>query len=148
VYHEVCGKVGLLDVSCLLDGFLLDDLYPVTIGVKHKGNMAHAAVRKLLLEFVAGILEALAGRLDVVDADACVTKTAVRLLVAVVYGIFGVILRAIIVRKLDKALSVEGSVAMGQGLGAIIAEKVQIELGVRELKLLDHTHTKKLVKLD
>ena len=44
--------------------------------------MIHAAVRQLLLEFVAGVFDALASGLNVVDANAGVAKAAVRLLAA------------------------------------------------------------------
>jgi hypothetical protein len=60
----------------------------------------HATVGQLLLELVAGILDALAGGLDVVDADAGVAEAAVRLLVTGSDGEVGVVLSAVVVGEL------------------------------------------------
>lgn len=59
--------------------------------------MVHAAVGELLLEGVSGILDTLAGSLDIVDTDTGVTEAAVRLGVAVVDLVVRVILGAVIV---------------------------------------------------
>jgi hypothetical protein len=58
----------------------------------------HATVGELLLELVAGILDALASGLDVVDGDADVAEAAVGLGVARVDLVLGVVLSAVVVR--------------------------------------------------
>lgn len=105
-YHAVGGNISLLDLGSLLEWLLANDLAPVTIGVEDKGNVPHATVRQLLLERVTAILDALAGGLEVVNADAGVTETAVRLLVAVGDGEVGVVLSAVVVGELRCRLMV------------------------------------------
>lgn len=83
-YHGVGGHISHFDVLRLSVRVSGNDFDPVAIRVKYKSNVPHSAVRKLLLELVARILEALARRLDIVHADTEVTKTTVRLLIAIV----------------------------------------------------------------
>lgn len=94
--------------------------------------MPHPPVRQLLLEAVPGVLEARARRLQVIDADAHMTKTAVGLDVAVVDLVVGVGLGAVVVRELDEALAVPEGAAGGGGVGGVVAEEVEVELGVGE----------------
>lgn len=110
--------------------------------------MAHAPVGQLLLELVAGVLDALAGGLDVVDADARVAEAAVGLGVAVVDLVLGVVLGAVVVRQLDEALAVPHVAAARRGLGRVVAEEVQVKFGVGELELLDQGHAQEGVELD
>jgi hypothetical protein len=62
--------------------------------------MSHATVSKLLLELVTGIFNTLACCLDVVDTDARVTEPAVRLFVAVLHRVIGIILSTVVVGEL------------------------------------------------
>jgi hypothetical protein len=110
--------------------------------------MAHAPVRQLLLEPVPGLLDALARGLQVVDADARVAEAAVRLDVAVVDLVLGVVLGAVVVRQLDEALAVPHVAAARRGLGRVVAEEVEVELGVGELELLDEGQAQEGVELD
>jgi hypothetical protein len=108
----------------------------------------HPPVRELLLELVTGILDALAGRLDVVDADASVAEAPVRIAVAVVDLVIGVVLGAVVVRQLDKTLAIPDIVAMRRRLGRVVAQEVEVELGVRERELLEESHAEVFVELD
>ena len=136
-YHLVRRNVRGRNISRLLDGVLGNNLDPITVRVERKGDMSHTTVSQLLLELVAGILKALAGSLDIVDADAKVAETAIRFLVAIVYGVVWVILRAMVVRELDKSLPIKRGVTMRVSLGTIVAEEVEIELGLGKLELFD-----------
>jgi hypothetical protein len=136
-YHPIRLDIRRLDTLRLLDRLLPYNLNPVPIRVQHKRNMAHAPVRQLLLELIPGVFNALARGLQVVDADARVAKAAVRLDVAVVDLVLGVVLGAVVVSQLDEALAVPHVVAAGRGLGRVVAEEVEIELGVGELEFLD-----------
>lgn len=110
--------------------------------------MAHAAVGQPLLEPVAGLVDARAGSLQVLDAHAGVTKAAVRLGVAVVDPVARVVLGAVVVRQLDQALAVPQVAARRRGPGGVVAEKVQVKLGLGELELLDQGHAQERVELD
>lgn len=50
--------------------------------------------------------------------------------------------------QFNEALAVGPVLAMGDRLGVVVGHKVEIELGVRVLHLVDHLHAKMLVKLD
>ena len=110
--------------------------------------MAHAPIRQLLLKLVPGLFNALARGLQVVDADARVAEAAVRLDVAVVDLVLGVVLGAVVVRQLDEALAVPHVVAARRGLGRVVAEEVEVKLGVGELEFLDQGHAQEGVELD
>lgn len=110
--------------------------------------MVHAAVRQLLLELVAGVLDALARGLDVVDADTRVPKASVGLDVAVVDLVGVIVLGAVVVRELDDSLAVERLISVGEGLGGVVAEEVEVELGVGEGELIDEAHAEELVEFD
>lgn len=100
--------------------------------------MAHPPISQLLLELVACILESLARGLNVVlksqvrsrntslgveggaktyNRYTGVPEAAVRLGIASIDLVFRIVLRAVIVSKLDETLSVENAVVVGQGVG-------------------------------
>lgn len=147
-YHSIGGHIRSRNALRLLNRLLADNLNPVLIGVQHERDMPHLAVRQLLLERVPGVLEALARRLDVVDADARVPEPAVRLRVAVVDLVLRVVLGAVVVRQLDDALAVERAAAGGPRVGRVVGQKVEVELGLGLLDLLDDLHAEGLVELD
>lgn len=110
--------------------------------------MLHAAVGELLLELVAGVLDALARGLDVVDGDADVAEAAVRLLVAVVDGVILVSFSAVVMRQLDNALAVERAIAVRRRRRPVVGEEVQIEFRLGERQLLDQAQAEELVEFD
>lgn len=147
-HHAVGARVSLSDALRLLNGLLANDFHPVSIGIQDKGNVPHAPIRQLLLKLVTGILDALAGGLQVVNADAGMAEAAVRLCVAVDDLVLRVVLGAIVVCQLDDALAVDKRVAVRGGTGAVVGEKVQIKLGGGLLNLFDKTHTEELVEFN
>lgn len=136
-HHSVGIWISLLDGLSLLQRFLSNDFDPVAIRVQNKGNMLHPAISKLLLELVSGILETLASGLDVVHTNAGVAEATVRLFVAGVHGIIGVVLSAVVVSQLDNTFAVHVGVAVGNGLGTVVSHKVQIKLSLRKFIFLD-----------
>lgn len=147
-YHAVGGDISFFDVSGLFNRLLANNLNPISIGVQGKCNVLHASIGELLLELVPSILDALAGGLEVVDGDASVTESSVRILVSIVDGVVGVTLSAIVVSEFNDALTVNGRVSKRDCTLVVVGHEVEIELGFRELELADHTHSKELVKLD
>lgn len=71
-----------------------------------------------------------------------------RVSVAIGDFVIWVVLGAVVVRKLDDAFSICPMVSVRDCLGAIVCEEVEVELGVRVLKLVDQLQTEKLVELD
>lgn len=138
--HLVSRDISRGDTLRLLHALLPDHLYPVVVRIQDKRNVPHAPIRQLLLEPIAGVLNALARRLDVVDADAGVAETAVRVAVAVVDLVVRVVLGAVVVRQFDEALAVPELVAVRGRLRRVVAEEVQVELGVWEGELLQELH--------
>lgn len=126
-----------------------DDLHPVPIGVLGEGNVPHATLGKLLLEGVAGILDALAGGLDVVDGDGEVTESTVGLGIAIYHAVVGIILGAVVVRELQHRIPV-GKVAVAalQRGRATVGEEVVGELPFGEIHLLDQLETEKVIELN
>ena len=110
--------------------------------------MLHPAVRKLLLELVPRIFDPLARGLDVVDADTRVPKASVGLDVAVVDLVGVIVLGAVVVRELDESLAVERLISVGEGLGGVVAEEVEVELEVGEGELIDEAHAEELIEFD
>ena len=55
------------------EALVLHDLDPVAVGVEQEGDVLHAAVGEALLPAGVEVLEPLAGGVDVVDRDACVS---------------------------------------------------------------------------
>jgi hypothetical protein len=110
--------------------------------------MPHAAIGEFLLEAIACVLDALARGLDVVDADARVAEAAVRLDIAVVDLVVGIIFGAVVVGEFDEALTVEDAVPAGDGFGRVVAEEVEVELGFSKLELLEKLHAEEFIELD
>lgn len=52
-----------------LQSLILNDLDPVTIWVKHKGDILHSAISQPLLPVNAEIIEASTSSVEVVDGD-------------------------------------------------------------------------------
>ena len=147
-YETVFLHARLLDPFRLLDRILPDDLHPVAVGIQGEGDAPHAAVRQFLLELIPSVFEPLAGRLDVVDADANVSEALARIAVAVGNFEGGVVLRAVVVRQLEDAFAVGPVVACGGGLGRVIGEEVQVEFVVRKGELVDLFEAEELVVFD
>ena len=84
-------------------------------------------------------MEALAGGLDVVDADADVAE-ALRLAVAVVGFVVGVVLGAVVVGQLDNAFAIRPVVAVGDGARTVVSEEVKVEFVVGEGELVHELH--------
>ena len=110
--HRVVEAVGIgvrgLDVRRFLHVVGRDDLHPVAVRVERERDVAHAAVGQLLLELVAGVFDARAGCLDVVDADADVAEAAVGFGVAVGDLEVGVVLASICRSKRAKLVYTNG----------------------------------------
>ncbi|KAI6760727.1 hypothetical protein HG530_009587 [Fusarium avenaceum] len=109
---RIAKEVKVEASSAILNVISGNNLNPVTIRVKHKGNVSHAAVTELLLELVTSILDSLAGSLDVVHRNTGVAKAAIGLLVPVVDLVLRIILGTIVVGQLDKSLSVKGTLVV------------------------------------
>lgn len=127
---------------------LANDFHPVPIRVQRERDVLHASVRELLLEPVPRVLDPLARGLDVVHGDAHVPEPAMRLRVAVVDLVVGVVLGAVVVRQLDEALPVERAVALRLRARPVVPQEVQVEFGIGELQLLEHAHAEEFVELD
>lgn len=110
-YHAIGSDVSLLDAGSLLQRLLANNLNPISIGIQGKSNVVHSSLGQLLLELVAGILNALASGLEVVDGNAGVAKSAVRVLVSIVDGVVGVVLSAVVVGELNDSLAVKRRVS-------------------------------------
>lgn len=111
-------------------------------------TVMHSSVLQLLLELVPSVLQSLASCLDIVDGDTDVTKALSRVLVAVVRFVRVVILRAVVVRQLDDTLSVRPVIAVRGGFWRVIGQEVEIELVIREGKLVHLRHAQVFVELD
>lgn len=146
VVHAVGADIRRGDVFSFLQGFKANYLDPIRVLIQSKGNVSHGALVQRLLELVAGVEEALAGRLDVVHADASVAKSTVGLFVAIVDLEVGVVFRAVVVSELNNALSVGEVLSVGDGVGAVVGQEVEVELGFGELEVLDDLHSKELVE--
>jgi hypothetical protein len=108
----------------------------------------HATLGKLLLKRVSGILEPLAGCLDVVDRDGDVAVAPVRLGVSVGDAVVGVVLGAVVVGEFENGVAVCPVTFALEGLGPVVGEKVEGELVVREVELLDLVQAEELVELN
>lgn len=82
-------------------------------------DVMHPAVLQLLLKLISCVLQSLARSLDVVHRDADMPETFSRLLVAIVWLVGSIILRAIIVSELNNALAISPVIARGYGLGRV-----------------------------
>lgn len=123
-----------------------DDFHPVAIGVLGEGDVLHATLGEFLLEWVAGILESLAGGLDVIDGDSDVAESTVRFRVSVGDAVVGVALGAVVVGELQHGVTIRPVTITLQRLGAIVCEEVQRELVFGEVQLLDLVETEELVE--
>lgn len=152
-YHPIRRSIRLLALLLRIIRALAaqppaDNLDPVPIRIKREGDVLHAAVAQSLLEAVAGVLEAAARGLDVVDGDAHVAEAAMRLRIPIIHLVVGVVLRPVVVRQLDEPLPVERAVALRQSARPVVPQEVQVELGLGELQVLDQAHAEELVELD
>lgn len=127
---------------------MADHFNPVAIRVKHEGDVAHATVCELLLELVTGILQSLTRSLNVVDRNTKVAEAFVRLGVAIVNRVVGVVFGAIVVCELNNSFAVCPVIGVRDSLGAIVCEKVEIKSGIGLLDVVDLLHAQELVELD
>ena len=147
-YHAIGLHVGGAHALRLLHGLLPDDLNPIPVGIEHERDALHAPIRQLLLERVAGVLEALAGGLDVVDGDAGVSEAAEGLGVAVHDVVVRVGLGAVVVRQLDEPRPVAPLARVREGERRVVAEEVEVEFGFGLGDLAEHFHAEEFVELD
>ena len=129
--------IRLLDRFGIFHLVVRDDFDPVIVRVEGESHMPHSPIRQLLLEFVAGIFDALACGLDVIDGDADVAETAAGVGVAVGGLVIRVVFGAVIVGELEDALAVVPGGFGGNGGGGVVGEEVEIEFGVGLGDLLD-----------
>lgn len=123
-----------------------DNLDPVSIGILDKRDVTHTALGKLLLEGVSGILQSLAGGLDVVHGNSNVSKTAVGFGVTVDHAVVRVILRAMVMGELQDAVAVREVTFTLERLGAVVGKEVEGELVLGEVDLVDLAETQVLVE--
>lgn len=124
----------------------LDDLHPVTIGVLGERDVSHTTFRQLLLEWVARVLNALAGRFDIVDRNGDVAEAAMGLGVAIDDGVMGVILGAVVVSQLQNGIAVGPVTVTLERRRAIVGKEVVGELPLGEIELVDQAQAQKLVE--
>lgn len=148
VVEAVRPRVRLRNALCLVDVLGGDDLHPVAVRVEREGDVPHAAVLKPLLEPVAGVGDALASGLDVVDGDADVAEAAAGIAVAVGDGVGRVGLGAVVVGEFEDALAVGPVGARGGGAGGVIGEEVEVEFGGGLGDVVDLGHAEVLVEVD
>lgn len=82
-------------------------------------DVMHPAVLQLLLKLISRVLQSLTRSLDVVHRDADMPETFSGLLVAIVWLVGSIILRAIIVSELNDALAISPVIARGYRLGRV-----------------------------
>lgn len=104
--EAVGGGIGGGDVFGLVDGFLTNDLDPVSIRIKGEGNTPHAPVGQFLLKLVSSVFDALTSGLNIVHTDTNMTKAFVGVFIAVVDGVRIVRLGAIVVGQFENTLTV------------------------------------------
>lgn len=140
VVHPVRRRVRLFDVFGIF-GFVVGyNLHPVVVRVEGERYMVHAAIGEFLLELVAGVLDALAGGLDVIDGDADVSEATAGVGVAVGYGVIGVVFGAVVVGEFDDALAVGPVGLVGEGVGGVVGEEIEVEFRLGLGDLLDEGH--------
>jgi hypothetical protein len=147
-YHFVCLQVRSLDSLSPLKCVLSNYLYPISIRVQGKGNMFHPAISQLLLEFVPRILDSLAGSLEIVHTDTCMSKTSIGLRIPSRNLIVGIVLGSVIVCQLDEAFAIAEVVGVGDCLGTVVTHEIEVKLGFRLFNLSNHLHTEVFVELD
>lgn len=74
IYHSVCFQIGGCDILSRLERLLANNLHPVSIRVKRKGNVLHPSVCQLFLELVTCVLDSLARGLDIVHTNTGMSK--------------------------------------------------------------------------
>lgn len=138
--HAIGFNVGFLHIFGLFDVILGNDLDPVLIGIQSKlqrqsvstlssgfftdthSDVMHPAVLQLLLKLISRVLQSLTRSLDVVHRDADMPETFSGLLVAIVWLVGSIILRAIVVSELNDALAISPVIAGGYGLGRVATD--------------------------
>ena len=71
-----------------------------------------------------------------------------RLCVAGIDLVLGVVLRAVVMCELDESLSVGYMFPVGYRARAVVAQEVQVKLCLGEFRLLDNFHAQELIELD
>lgn len=135
--ETVGGRIGLLYSFGIFHLVIRDDFDPVIVWVKSECYMPHSTVGELLLELVAGVFDALARGLDVIDGDAEVAETAAGVRISAGGFIVGVVFGAVVVGEFEDALAVVPGGFGRNGGGGVVGEEVEIEFGVGLRDLLD-----------
>lgn len=125
-----------------------DNLDPVSVRVLHKGNVLHAAIGKLLLEGIAGILEPLACSLNVVHRNSKVSKSPVRFSVSVDDAVVRVVLGTVVVGEFQNAVAISPVTITLEGSRSIVGKEIQGELVLREVQLANLVQPEELVELN
>ena len=133
----VAGIGGGTDILVLTT----NKLNPVSIGIFGECDVPHPTLGKLLLEGIPGILDSLAGGLDVVNGDGNVSKSTVRFGVSIGHTVVGVTLGAVVVGEFEDGVTV-GKVAVTlKGIGAVVRQEVKGEFIFGEIEVLDLVKT-------
>src|SRR5205814_8133672 len=116
---------------------LSNKLDPVPIWIQQKCDICICSILQLLMELIPFILKPLAGRLDMVDADADIAKPPKWFHIAIINFIRVVILGAVIVCQLKDSFSVCPVLAVMQRLLRVVCKEVEGEFGVGEIELFN-----------
>lgn len=143
VVESVRRGVGLISNHLgLLVGNQLD---PVSIGVQSKGNVLLSAVRQLLLELDAALLQIRRHLLNVVDREANVAKASVGLHVSVVELVISLGLSAVVVGQLKNSLTVPNGLSVVGRLRVVVGKVVNVKLEHVKLVVTKDLHAKVLL---
>ena len=106
-------------------------MYPVIIRIQGKGDFSHVPIGQLLLESIASIFDPLARGLDVVDADANMSKTLSGIGIAI--GNFEAVIsfRPVPMAKLEHALAIRPVSTWRGTFGGIVGQEIEVKFLLR-----------------
>jgi hypothetical protein len=98
------------------------------------------------MESIPCIFYPLASSLNVVNGNANMSETTVRLIIAVYGFVIWIVLGAIVVSQFNYALPIGPMIPMRHSLGRVVCQEIEIKLGIRVLQCINYFHSEELVE--
>lgn len=108
----------------------------------------HPPILQPLLKLIPSILQPLTRRLNIIHTDTYMSKALAMVLIPITTLIVGIVLRTVVVRKLDDAFAVGPVIRVGDGFGTVVGHEVEVKFVVGKLEFVDLLHAEEFVEFD
>lgn len=110
--------------------------------------MFYFFICEFFLEFVVCVFDFLVGSLDIVDVDVSMFEIMVGFNIVIVDFVFGVVFGVVVVCQFDEVFFVLEVFFVGDGVGGVVVEEVEVEFCVGEGEFFEEGEVEVVVEFD